>query len=131
MALWLAQLTPQQLEPITADLLGGPFEAFLATELLKQQSWSREEFRLFHYRDRTGIEVDLIAELSDGSVVGIEVKTSSSYRSEHFKSLRFLREKLGERFRCGVVLGMWQQGFQLSDRLMGLPASALWELPAT
>ncbi|MDO5082604.1 MAG: DUF4143 domain-containing protein [Arachnia propionica] len=125
-----AQLTPGQLEPITADVLGGHFKAFLATELLKQQSWSTEQFRLFHYRDRTGIEVDLVAELADGSAVGIEVKTSSSHRPEHFKGLRFLRDRLGSRFRCGVVLGMFQQGFQISDRLIGLPASALWELPA-
>lgn len=128
LALWLAQLTPGQLEPITGELLGGHFEAFLATELLKQQSWSREDFRLFHYRDRTGFEVDLIAELGDGSVVGIEIKTSSSYRPEHFKGLRFLRDRLGDRFRRGVVLGMFGQGFQISDRLIGLPASALWEL---
>lgn len=129
LALWLAQLTPRQLEPVTAELLGGHFEAFLAAELLKQQSWSREEFRLFHYRDRTGFEVDLVAELGDGTVVGIEVKTSSSYRPDHFKGLRFLRDRLGDRFRRGVVLGMFDRGFQISDRLIGLPASALWELP--
>lgn len=131
LALWLAQLTPRQLEPVTAELLGGHFEAFLAAELLKQQSWSREEFRLFHYRDRTGIEVDLVAELGDGTVVGIKVKTSSSYRPDHFKGLRFLRDRLGDRFRRGVVLGMFDRGFQISDRLIGLPASTLWELPVT
>ncbi|RRD48401.1 ATP-binding protein [Arachnia propionica] len=125
LALWLAQLTPRQLEPVTAELLGGHFKAFLAAELLKQQSWSLEEFRLFHYRDRTGIEVDLVAELGDGTVVGIEVKTSSSYRPDHFKGLRFLRDRLGDRFRRGVVLGMFDRGFQISDRLIGLPASAL------
>ena len=95
---------------------------------MKQQTWSEQEFRLFHYRDRGGVEVDVVAEFDDGTVVGIEVKTSGTYRSEHFKGLRFLRDRLGDRFRCGVVLGMAGRGHVMSDRLVGLPASAVWEL---
>ena len=128
LALRLAWLTEARLLPVTAEALGGPFEAFVATELLKQQTWSEQEFRLFHYRDRGGVEVDVVAEFDDGTVVGIEVKTSGTYRSEHFKGLRFLRDRLGDRFRCGVVLGMADRGHVMSDRLVGLPASAVWEL---
>lgn len=95
---------------------------------MKQQSWSDQDFRLAHYRDRRGIGVDVIIELADGTVIGVEVKTSSTYRSEYFKGLRFLRDALGDRFRCGVVLGMAEHGYRLSDRLIGLPAAALWEL---
>ena len=128
LALRLAGLTVERLQPVTAEVLGSPFEAFVAIELMKQQSWSNQDFRLAHYRDRRGTEVDLIIEVADGTVIGVEVKTSSTYRTEHFKGLRFLRDALGDRFRCGVVLSMAEHGHQLSDRLIGLPAAALWEL---
>ena len=67
LALRLNRLTEEQLLPLTSASIGGLFEAFVASELLKQQSWSEHGFQLFHYRDRDGIEVDLVLELmTDG-----------------------------------------------------------------
>jgi len=127
LALRVNRQTEQQLIPLTSDSIGGAFEAFIASELLKQQSWSDTDYQLFHFRDRDGVEVDLICELDDGRVIAIEVKASSTYRSEHFAGLRFLRDKLGDRFIAGVVVGMSDTGYQYADRLFGLPAAALWE----
>lgn len=127
LALRLCRLTEQQLVPITFDGIGGVFEAFVASELLKQRSWSEQDFQLFHFRDRDGVEVDLVVEFDDGRVLGIEVKASSTYRSEHFAGLRMLRDKLGDRFVAGIVMGMADAGFQYADRLYGLPVSALWQ----
>lgn len=97
------------------------------SELRKQRIWSEEEFELFHFRDRTGPEVDIVLEFGDGHVVGIEVKASSTYRSEHFSGLRFLRDRLGDRFLGGYVLGLSDRGISMGDRLWGLPVSVLWE----
>ena len=83
--------------------------------------------QLFHFRDRDGAEVDLVLELDDGRVIALEVKASSTYRSEHFASLRFLKDRLGDRFVAGVVVGMADTGYQYADRLYGLPAAALWQ----
>ncbi len=41
----------------SADHLGGSLEGFVTAELLKQQTWTPEPFRMFHFRDRTGAEV--------------------------------------------------------------------------
>ncbi|NCD20608.1 MAG: ATP-binding protein [Actinobacteria bacterium] len=127
LALRLNRVTEQQLLPLTSDAIGGLFEAFVASELLKQQSWSDEDYQLFHFRDRDGAEVDLVIELDDGRIIAIEVKASSTYRSEHFAGLRFLRDSLGDRFIAGVVVGMSDSGYQYADRLYGLPAAALWQ----
>jgi predicted AAA+ superfamily ATPase len=68
---------------LAADLLGvdesglaaptGPrgqlLETFLAMEIRKQLTWADTQAELFHFRDRGGIEVDLIHG-SRGSVVG-------------------------------------------------------------
>ncbi len=43
--------------------LGSAMEGFVVTELLKQRTWSDTEYDLYHCRDRTGIEVDVVIEL--------------------------------------------------------------------
>lgn len=128
LALRMNRLTEGQLLPLTSASVGGMFEAFVASELLRQSSWSHTDYQLFHFRDRDGAEVDLVIELDDGRVLAIEVKASATYRSEHFAGLKFLRDKLGERFIAGLVLGMAPTGYQHAERLYGLPAAGLWQL---
>lgn len=67
-----------------------------------------------------------MVELDDGRVIAIEVKASSTYRAEHFTGLRFLRDRLGDRFVAGIVFGTSDSGYLYADRLYGLPAAALW-----
>lgn len=112
---------------VSADHLGGLLEGFVTAELLKQQTWTSEPFRMFHFRDRAGVEVDLVIELENGSVIGVEVKSSTSFNAKQFSGLKFLRDALGNRFHGGVVLNTGQSGYRFADRLWGLPASALWE----
>lgn len=130
LALRLNRQTEQQLLPLTSDSIGGLFEAFVASELLKQRSWSGYDYQPFHFRDRDGVEVDLVLELDDGRIIAIEVKASSTYRSDHFGGLRFLKDKLGDRFVAGIVVGMSDTGYTFADRLYGLPAAALWQWSA-
>ena len=46
---------------------------------------------------------------------------------DRFTGLRFLKDKLGDRFLAGIVIGMSGVGYQYADRLYGLPAAALWQ----
>ncbi|WP_308466639.1 ATP-binding protein [Rathayibacter soli] len=126
----LSRVTTAQLTPLdgTATHFGALMEGFVADELLKQSGWSEEEFELFHYRNRDGLEVDVIVEFADGQVLGIEVKSGSTFRSDHFRPLKTLRDLLGDRFAGGVVLNTGATGYQFGDRLFGLPVSSLWEL---
>lgn len=125
-----AHLAGQTLERLTTfssdDQFGPLFEAFLASELLKQQSWSATSFRLHHYRDREGHEVDLIAELADGRVIAFEIKAARSAVPGHVRGLAYLRDKLKDRFVAGVVLNTSAQLLRLGDRLWSAPASYLW-----
>ena len=131
-ALRLARLTAAQLAQIVyGEAFGAVLEAFVAAELLRQRTWSARDFDVFHYRDRDGDEVDLILEFDDGGVIGIEVKSSSSYSAAQFKGLARLRDRLGDRFLAGVVLGTSTTGYRYSDRLFGAPVAALWELGST
>lgn len=128
-AVRLARVTPAQLARIEyGEALGAFLEAFVAAELLRQRAWSARPFDLFHYRDADGDEVDLVLELDDGGVIGVEVKSSTSFAAKQFSGLAKMRDRLGERFIAGVVLNTGSTGYRYADRLYGVPVSALWEL---
>ncbi len=111
---------------------GGPFgpllEGFVLMELARQLTWSRRRAELFHYRTKDGTEVDAVLEDRHGRVVGIEVKASSTVRSEDFRGLRHLADRLGADFVAGLVLYTGTQTFPFGPRLRAVPASALWEI---
>lgn len=127
LAMRLSRTTAGQLEPLTATALGGLVEAFVAQELLKQRGWSDVDFDLYHWRDRSGLQIDIVVELDDGRVLAFEVKSSATYKSEHFRGLRRLRDSLADRFVGGFVLGMADRGYQYAERLWGMPIALLWE----
>lgn len=107
--------------------LAGPLlETFVAGELARQLSWNETPVRLFHWRDRDGREVDLIAESSDGRVAAIEVKAARDVDEHDFRHLVTLRDRLGDRFVNGVVLHLGERPLAFGDRLTALPISALW-----
>jgi len=108
-------------------IAGRLWENFAAAEIRKQIGWSRGRPAVFHFRERSGLEVDLVLETPDGRVVGIEVKASATVRSEDFKGLRFLRDALGNRFRRGVVLYLGRESLSFGSRMSALPMSALWQ----
>ena len=121
----LVGMTAESAAQPTAPL-GPLLESFVAMELRKQLSWSQDGTTLWHYRDRDGVEVDFILERPDGTIVGIEVKAASSVSSRDTKGLRFLADRLGDRFVAGVVLSFMPETTPLGDKLIALPLNVLW-----
>ena len=102
------------------------FETFAAMELLRQAEWSADPPDLYHYRDRHGREVDVVLERRNGEVIGVEVKAAATVTESDFRSLRYLKEKLGARFKAGVVLYTGAQTLPFGDRLAAVPLVGLW-----
>jgi uncharacterized protein len=111
---------------VVSGAAGALFEAFAAGELRRQLVWSASAPRLFHFRTRTGLEVDLVLEDSDRNVAGIEIKAATTVAAGDFRGLAFLRDKLGPRFTLGVVLHTGQAALPFGDRLWALPFEAMW-----
>ena len=105
---------------------GGVLETFVFNELAKQAAAIDEPLVFAHFRDRSGIEVDIIIERADGTVVAIEVKSATSVSGRDASGLRFLRERLGERFRAGILLHTGARSARLDGDLWALPVAALW-----
>ena len=70
--------------------------------------------------------LNVVLEDLAGRVVGIEVKAAMSVRSDDFRGLRVLRDKLGDRFHAGFVLYCGHERLSFGGGLGCLPISALW-----
>lgn len=106
--------------------LGGLIETLVATELLRLRAAARTQFDLRYFRERDTREVDFVLEAWDGSVVAIEVKSSATATSADARHLIWLKEKLGDRMRAGIVLYLGTATVSLGDGILAAPVSALW-----
>ena len=88
---------------------------------------ARTRYRLSHLREQDGRrEVDVIAELGGGRIVGVEIKASASVSRSDARHLDWLSEAMGDRFTGGVVLHTGPDTFELAERIVAAPISTLW-----
>lgn len=107
-------------------LLGRLLETFVLAQL-RAELPLQPEVRLHHLRTAAGRhEVDIVAEIGAGRVIGIEVKATASPGVDDAKHLVWLRDQLGEQFVRGVVLHTGPAIYALGDRLVAVPTCALW-----
>lgn len=125
LAAYLLGVDADALADMTAP--AGPLlETFVVMELRKQLAWADVDATMYHWRDRGGAEVDIILQTPDGGVVGIEVKASSTARTDDFRGLRILEDKLGDRFKGGIVLYTGGDTVPFGTRLAAVPVAAIW-----
>lgn len=108
-----------------ATLVGQLFETFVVSELRPHLEAVSTATEIFHFRDRSGREIDCVLE-EGGRIVGLEVKSSTGVGRHDAKSLIWLRDQLGDRFHLGVVLYAGQFPFRIGNRVWALPIGALW-----
>ncbi|HWA55377.1 MAG TPA: ATP-binding protein [Solirubrobacterales bacterium] len=126
LAFQLLGYSQTRFEEDETSLAGALFENFVATEIVKQAAWARSSVRIHHFRTAGGREVDILIERADGSVCGVEVKLGATAHSRDFSALRHLQDKLGPRFKLGVVLHTGSETLSFGQGLWALPVSALW-----
>ena len=92
-------------------------------------SWSAWPPRLGHFRNRDGVEVDLVLEYSPSRIAAIEIKMSATVTSKDFRGLKKLQSALGKRFVKGVVLYDGEDTLPFGDGLRAVPLWCVWDCP--
>lgn len=108
-------------------LLGQLLETFVLQELLRQASWQDAPTSFFHFRDRDGLEVDVVIEREGRTVAGVEVKAAATVTPGDFRGLRKLAKAAGNRFAAGVVLYDGETCTGFGRGLYAVPVRRLWE----
>lgn len=106
---------------------GQLLEGFVLMELARQITWSDQDVELYHYRTKDGAEVDAVLENARRQVIAIEIKATATVRSEDFRGLRHLDERLGEDLLAGYVLYTGPETLPFGPKFRAVPVSALWE----
>jgi predicted AAA+ superfamily ATPase len=125
----LMRLTPENINAQNASALteyGHLLESFTVCEILKQGSWCENLSGKGHFRTSDGDEVDLVLENNEGSVVGFEVTAAKQVSDKEFRGLRFLKEKLGDRFLGGIYLYAGSRSYTIEQQLHVMPLDRLW-----
>lgn len=107
-------------------LFGHVLENFVASELIKQLSFSNTRANLFHFRTSDGKEVDFVLEQPNGQLAGVEVKAAGQVQSSDIKGLQELQQQVGADFLCGVVLYQGTETVPFAEKLWAVPLPALW-----
>ncbi len=102
LACYLLGLKKKQ-QLLKSPFYGGLLENFVVMECFKHMTWAEEIVNLYHFRDKRKNEVDIVLEQSDGRLIGIEVKASSTVRQNDFKGLRKFEGLIRDQFKCGLV----------------------------
>lgn len=120
----LRGVTPER---IAADrtAFGSLLESFVLSELEKQSGWTEGRYAFSHFRDKDGVEVDIIAEDEAGRIVGIEVKASATVTASDFAGLKRLSAATDE-FVAGVVLYDGSEPLSFGEKMQALPLASLW-----
>lgn len=120
--------SPEEIETRRPDLYGFILENFVVSELKKQLVLMNAGARLYHFRTSDQKEIDFLVEARDGGLLAVEVKASTVVLPGDFRHIRFLADKLPEKFIRGVVLYRGEKIVRFDANLFAIPLSALWEM---
>jgi predicted AAA+ superfamily ATPase len=107
--------------------LGQLLETFVYQELRRMASWHSAEVSFHHFRDKDGVEVDIVLESKASKIAGIEVKASATVTPSDFRGLHKLKEASGTRFASGIVLYDGETCTSFGEQLFAVPIRLLWE----
>lgn len=112
--------------------LGHILETFVFVEIEKSLPYLDSTWRLYHWRDQRGREVDIVAEAPDRRLGLIEVKAASTVDAQDFRHIEwFMQDGPGRSYTTvGVVLYLGDRVASFGENQLALPLSVLWSYAA-
>jgi predicted AAA+ superfamily ATPase len=124
----MASLLNYRLDDILLDhdRSGKIIETFVFNQLAALCDLEKS-FLFRHYRDRTGREIDFVIENDRGEILGIGVKSSSSYSASDARHLRWFRQNIvKDKPFVGLILYTGENTLSLGNDIYAVPIAALW-----
>ena len=108
------------------DRFGHLTESFVQQQFIAQAGWTDPDLRFWHYRDKDGVEVDLV--ITRGRRTwGVEVKTAATVTTADGNGLRRLAEQCGKEFQGGMIMYAGTSTLPTEDpRILAVPLAELW-----
>jgi predicted AAA+ superfamily ATPase len=97
----------------THPLKGALFESFIISETLKHRFNLGKTDNLYYFRDNIGNEVDLVCD-HGVSVDAIEIKSSQTIASDHFKGLKYIM-KITDSIRNSHIVYGGDQSYVMNN----------------
>lgn len=108
------------------DLVGNLIKTWVFQQLVPITDLGRK-WKLCHFRNTSGKEIDFILESRVGELICLEVKASEGVKAEHFKNLRWFKEQFGKERRIwSIVLYTGQDVLRYGENEYALPMAYLW-----
>lgn len=125
----MATLTGMRLNTLQRNITasGKLMETFVFNELSALLECQQSHYKLYHFRDRDGHEIDFVIEGEGDLLVGIEVKASSSLQPEDFKNLKWFGKHIARprKFR-GIILHSGEHVFSRGNDFWSMPFNCMW-----
>lgn len=100
-------------------------ESWVVEQFAAQADWTDPALRLHHFRDKDGIEVDLV--LTRGRQVwGVEIKAAKSVQPADFRGLARVASLAGTGWRGGIVLYDGDDCLPMAGGMLAVPVTWLW-----
>ncbi len=110
--------------PRDGPFLGALFESLVALNLRVYAQAAEAEVR--HLRtQRGGHEVDFIITGTDGGIVAIEVKLSTTVKAQDLKHLAWLGDRIGDQLLDAVIVTTGREAYRRDDGIAVVPAALL------
>ena len=83
------------------------------------------DYEISQYRDSNKREIDFIVERPDGAMLGIEVKSGSSFGPSDFKHLKWFAANLAKKPFTGIVLYAGEHVLRFGEGFYAVPLASL------
>lgn len=108
------------------SVTGELYETMVVGELVKWMKTMGREGNLYFYRTRSGLEVDLLFESSEG-VVGMEIKSRRIWATKDTTGLKEIASVLGNKWRGGLVIYSGNEIKQIAEpHIWAVPSHRLF-----
>ena len=107
----------------SGEATGAMFETFIVGEVHKLVETLALDVRVFFYRTRSGMEVDMILETPAG-IIAIEIKNRDKVAASDMRALRSLADHLGSEWLGGIIVYRGSQIEPISRE------AQIWAAPA-